>query len=387
MHHSLLILAALPLLASPLCAQTTVVNPKGFAASDAPSSSYYPFRPNSRPTYRWLDYMEIHDIDSKVKGKLSGIKWRREGTYTGGSYQSPSPVFWANMTVSLSTAAVTSQNMTTTWASNHGKNLTTVLKTKKVNFKSIPYIPKLPFQPFLFSIPFDSGSQLVHTGGSVAAQIEVSDNNLYDSTTSTYSYLYFDHAYNSTSGVYTHRGRGCYGSDETQFYPFIGYSYTNLDTTKNAHRYYGYSYYGLLGGVGIDLMAASKLPTSVPLPGGCYLHVNLGSVIIATPGSGVRGTAKYTTFYYPPYQGTTRQYAYIPNSPGVAGARVYCQKVGVDPKANSMGLVLSNYTQMNFSNYQVAGLGIARGYGYQSGTNKYYTRSFNYGNVSSFTFQ
>jgi hypothetical protein len=385
MKLPLLALASAIVLSGLATAQTTIVSPKVFEKVDGPYSGYYPFYPNSSATYRYRDYMEIHDLSSAAKGKLNSLKWRREGTYTGSTYQSPSPVFWADMEVSLSSAAVSSKTMVSTFATNHGKNKVVTFKRKKVNFKSYPYIPKVPSQPFFVTLPFDSGSQLVHAGGAVAVQAEVHDNNLYDTTSSTYRYMYLDHAYNTTYSSSSNGGRGCYGSDETNIYPFIGYAYASYETAQDRFRYYASSSYGLVGGVGINLMCAGLLPQSVPLPGACYLHVDLSTVLMAIPGSGVRGTSSSNYYYYPPYT-TTLQYIFFPYSPTLAGTVLYAQSIGVDPKANSMGLTLSNWSRTNFPAYQKNGLGVSYGYGYNSGSNKYYYRSLDRGNVTSFTF-
>ena len=351
---------AVALLVGGLTAQTTV-NPSEFKNAEGPSSNYYPyFYGHSRSIYRQFHYQEIHDLGT-AKGAIKGILYRRDGfAYSG----SKSPANWVDMEMALSKAKTTSQTASTTFTSNIGTNNVVVLKRKKVNFPSYPWLPTRP-QPFFFSIPFDQGKFLAFTGGSVCVDIKVWDNSVYNATTKVYNRIYLDAAYNSTSGTYSRRGRACYSSDQNNFLPFYGYAYSYLYRSGSTYtlRLYGYSYYGLKGGTGIMLIAAKALPTPIPMPGSCYLYVDPTSILMMVPGTGVGyNSQKYTTYYYPPYQGNTRQYLNLPWSNSLRNAKLEVQMVGFDPKANSLGWTFTNLTSMNLPNYNPKGLSVSRIY-------------------------
>ncbi|MEZ5989153.1 MAG: hypothetical protein R3F30_08525 [Planctomycetota bacterium] len=211
-----------------LSAQTTYVSPASRAALDAYSSTSYPFRNSSVATGRYQSYQMVHDLPASAKGKLSGIAMRREGFSTGSNwYDDPTPAINATIEIRCSTAANTAANIVSTLASNHGSDKTTVLAKKAVSFKSIPRIPSVPAQPFLFKFPFDSGKTLAFAGNkSLCYEIEIFDHDLYDTKTSSYKYVYFDYFYNTTSGRVLQTGRGCYGTNTSSIFPYYGYWYT-----------------------------------------------------------------------------------------------------------------------------------------------------------------
>ncbi|MEZ5989151.1 MAG: hypothetical protein R3F30_08515 [Planctomycetota bacterium] len=391
MRISLLAPAALLLCAGALVAQTTFVTPVRSANIDGISATNYPFRSSSTQTGRYMSYMGVHDLPAAAKGKLSGIAMRREGFYTGSSYyDDPTPAVNADMEIRVSTAVTTSATMTTPLANNHGSDKTTVLKRKKVSFKSIPRIPSVPAQPFLFKFPFDSGATLAFAGNkSLAYEIETFDHDLYNSSTNTYSYIYFDYDYNSTSGRSLQTGRACYGTNTSSVLPYYSYWHNYYYSSTNVLRMYGYAYNGVSGGLSVALLAAGSLPAPIKLPGDCWLYIDPAKVFMVVPGSGLlyNGT-KSTTHYIPPYilNNSTRPYLDIPWDPKFAGARFEAQTLGVDPGANSMGITLSNNNIVEVTNYSTAGLGASYGYRYQSGTTFYDYRSIDYANPTQFTF-
>lgn len=349
---------AVAILVGGLAAQTTV-NPSEFKNVEGPSGNYYPyFYGSSNAVYRQFHYQEVHDLGT-AKGAIKGLLYRRDGNIYAGS---KSPANWVDMELALSKAKTTSQTASTTFASNEGSNRVVVLKRKKVNFPSYPWLPTKP-QPFFFSIPFDTNKVLAFTGGSVCVDVKVYDNSVYNATTRVYNRIYLDAAYNSTSGSYTRRGRACYASDQNNILPFYGYAYSYLYRSTNQLRIYGYSYYGLKGGTGIMLIAAKALPTPVPMPGACYLYVDPTSILMMVPGTGIGyNNSKTKTYYYPPYQGNTRQYLNVPWSNSLRNVKLEIQMVGFDPKANSLGWTFTNLTTMTLPNYNPKGLTVSRIY-------------------------
>ena len=351
---------AVALLLGGLTAQTTV-NPSEFKNAEGPSNNSFPyFFGSSLSIFRQFHYQEIHDLGT-AKGAIKGILYRRDGNvYAGGK----SPVNWVDMEMALSNAKTTSQTASTTFTSNIGTNNVVVLKRKKVNFPSFPWFPTQP-QPFLFSIPFDQGKFLAFTGGSVCVDVKVWDNSIYNATTRVYNRIYLDAAENSTRGFYTRHGRACYSSDQNNILPFYGYAYSYLSGSGSTYTLllYGYSFYGLKGGTGIMLIAAKALPTPIPMPGACYLYVDPSSILMMVPGTGFSSKSKqYTTYYYPPYQGNTRQYLKLPWSNSLRNAKLEIQMVGFDPKANSLGWIFTNLTSLNLPDYNPRGLSISRIY-------------------------
>ncbi len=377
--RSLALLSA-GLITAALGAQSrTVVSPAVFATTDAPSASIYPLsRVSPTLTYRQLHTLEVHDLPSTAVGKVGGIAYRRDGkTYAG----QKSPACWIDLEVAISSAKTTSKTISTAFAGNEGTDRTVVIARKKVNFASFPFIGNSgQVQPFFITLPFDTGKVLVFKGGSITVDIKSYDNNLYDATNRQYKYIYLDRAYNATYGSYSRTGRACYSSDPNNILPFYGYAYSYFYQTSNTLRIYGYSYYGLKGGAGIMLIAGKALPVSIPLPGACYLHIDPSSIFMAVPGTGVGyGGRKYTTYYYPPYQGNTRQYLNIPWQSSFKSAKIYFQMVGIDPKANSLGLTFTNRTDMTLPPYDPNGLPVS--YTYTWGP--YFTRTYGYGPYKS----
>ncbi|HHI78657.1 MAG TPA: hypothetical protein ENK02_01610 [Planctomycetes bacterium] len=344
-------------LSSGLSAQTTV-SPKEFKNTEGASSNYFPyFRASTSQTFRQMHYQEVHDLGT-AKGAIKGLLYRRDGRVFAGS---KSPASWTDVEIALSTAKTTAQTISKTFASNEGSNRVVVLKRKKVNFPSFPFLPAKP-QPFFFSFPFDTNKVLAFTGGSVCLDVKTYDNSVYDAQKRTFNYIYFDAAFNSTGGTYERTGRACYGSDQNNILPFYGFTYTSLITSTNTLRLYSFSYNGLSGGTGIMLVAAKKLASPVKLPGSCFLYVDPSSILMMVPGTGVIGSRKTTTYYYPPYQGNTRQYINIPFSNSLRNVQIQSQMVGFDPGANSLGWTFTNLNTVNLPNYNPKGLSVSRVY-------------------------
>ncbi|MEZ5989154.1 MAG: hypothetical protein R3F30_08530 [Planctomycetota bacterium] len=376
-------------LAGGLTAQTTYVSPASRAAVDAYSATSYPFRNSSVATGRYQSYQMVHDLPASAKGKLSGIAMRREGFNTGSNwYDDPSPAINATIEIRCSTAATTASSIVSTLASNHGSDKTTVLAKKAVSFKSIPRIPNVPAQPFLFKFPFDSGKTLAFAGNkSLCYEIEIFDHDLYDTKTSSYKYVYFDYFYNTTSGRVKQSGRGCYGTNTSSVLPYYGYWYNYYYTTTNVLRMYGYGYNGVSGGVSIALLSAGTLPAGVKLPGDCWLYIDPAKIFMTVPGSGLTSSgSKSTTHYIPPYQGTTRQYLDIPWDPKFVGVMFEEQTLGIDPGANALGVTMSNLNTVHTPKYSTSGLPASFAIRYQSGTTFREYRYTDRGNVTEFTF-
>ncbi|MEZ5990486.1 MAG: hypothetical protein R3F30_15505 [Planctomycetota bacterium] len=207
----LLGLGTATLLAAVLPAQTSVLFPKGFDRVEGSSSAYSassgaPWSISTTATSRVFRNQLVIDLDPTVKGKVSGIVYRRDGTLEAGQAMSG---VWAELEVNLSTAATTSSSISTTFASNIGSDAVNVVAKKKVNFSPAPYIGMFP-EPFLVRLPFDSGRSLAYDGSKGSLMIEFigHDNNLYDAVNSKSIYWDLDRAYNSTSAPYLSLGQG-----------------------------------------------------------------------------------------------------------------------------------------------------------------------------------
>ncbi|MEZ5989152.1 MAG: hypothetical protein R3F30_08520 [Planctomycetota bacterium] len=391
MHAPLVTSVALLVTTGLLGAQTSHVSPAAWTTIDAYTYTTYPFRLSNVTTGRYQSYELVHDLPPAAKGKLSGLALRREGFATGSQWlDAPSPPVKATLEVRVSTAAVTSTTITSSLVGNHGSDLTTVLAKKVVTFATLPRIPGVPTQPFLYKFPFDSGKALAFVGNrSLCCEVEVFDHDLYDPTTSSYKYLYFDYFVSTTSGRVAQSGRGCYGSNTASILPYQGYFTSYYDTTAKALQLYGAAYNGVSGGASVALLSAGRLPVGVKLPGDCWLYIDPALQFLSVPGSGIyyNGT-RSTTHYVPPYiaNNSVQQVVTSPWNPSWVGLTFEVQMLGVDPGANALGLTLSNLVTVGLPSFSPSGLGGAFAIRYRSGTGFYEAAYANAGTVARFTF-
>lgn len=335
------------------------VSPALFAGRDAPWSGYAPLaRPSPSRADRALHTLTVHDLPATLTGKLAGLAFRRDGWIAAGQ---PSPPFWVELEIAVSSARTTAKTISSMFAANEGRDRTVVVARKRIGFPRLPFMGKAGrAQPFFFWIPFDAGKTLVFKGGSLALDLKSYDNDLYDPSKKQYLDLYLDRARNSTECRTERTGRACYGSDAFNILPFHGDAYAILRPKTSRLWLFGKSEAGLRGGTGVMLVAAGLLPSAVSLPGDCRLYIDPATVFLAVPGVGIGpGHQPARTYYYPPYSGRLPPFLDLPWSSALRGTVWHIQMAGIDPKANSLGLTLTNRISITMSLYDPAGLPVS----------------------------
>ncbi len=125
--QSMRVIAAASALAVVATAQFSVVLPAGYDTGVENSANVFPFG-NAITGYPGLRILHVYDSSHFTSQLINfpilitGLRWRAAntaGSWTGGTYNTA--------TVSLSTAAVDYTAASTTWAANHGPDLTTIL--------------------------------------------------------------------------------------------------------------------------------------------------------------------------------------------------------------------------------------------------------------------
>lgn len=355
------ILIAVLTLTVGVAAQSTTVHPPGFDAVDASEASNVPWAvPSSTLAMRQYHYQEVRTLPGTT-GILRGLAFRRDNyTHAGGA----SAAFWVDCEVAISTAATTPATISPQFALNQGKDRVVIVARKKLNFASVAFVTNAAAQPFSFRVPFDQGRLLSFKGPALCIDIKTFDNNVLDSSTNRFKNIYFDEAKASATTSNRNTGRGCYTSNTNVYLPVYGFSYATLDKAKNRWNAYGYSYNGLPGGTGLQIVSASALKAGVRLPGTlCYLYVDPSVVLWALAGSA--NSATNTTYFYPPYQGNARQYFYVPNLKELSGASLAVQYLALDPAANALGLAASPLNTWTFP--RIDGLDMATIYDFGAG--------------------
>jgi len=380
MRLSILTPALLVLAGSSLSAQTKYVSPAGFIKKPGNYMyHYYPFYTTSSTTFRKARYQEVMNLPASAKGKLAAIALRT-GAYNK-QFGAP-PAFNVTLEIKASTAATTALTMSTSWASNEGKDVTTVLAKKKLNFAKFPILPG-SVQPFFFKFPFDKNKVLAFAGGkSLLLDMTQFDNSLYNATTRTYSRFYADSvSYTYTSSLQVHSGRACYSSNP-YFLPMYGYTYGYVYTSQNVYRHYGYSYNGPANGLGFKVISAGKYAKGIPLAGGCSIYVDLAKVLWVTPTKlDNRGFGAY-----PARVNNRTQYITIPWSSALNSVQLYGQAFVVDPKANATGLAATQLNEVSLPFYSPKSYPVSSIYriGYNSQTTGFARKG--YGHVTELTF-
>lgn len=289
------------IVSSGLAAQTQVVFPPQFEKIEASgsSSSYSygsPFYSTSSASYRSYRFMQVMDLDSKTKGKIASLAFRRDGMRNAGKMVT-------NVQTELELAFSTSKNgsaaLSKTFASNIGADAVTVIAKKKLNIAAIPFLGTSP-EPFFVRIPFDSGKQFSYDAskGSLLMDMRVYDNNMYDATTKTYKYLDLDLASISTYGSTVSYGDGC--SYDFYSYPMSYYGSVSVDSAKGNLKLYGSASNGVPGQPLVWLSTVNGMSKAgAKLPTGCSLYLDLTKLMamnVALADS--RGSARWPTTGY-----------------------------------------------------------------------------------------
>ncbi|MEZ5990483.1 MAG: hypothetical protein R3F30_15490 [Planctomycetota bacterium] len=340
---SLAIGAAVVLTPSAIVSQSTVVFPAGFDKLEGYSSAssystgsfaYATSSASSRPFRSML----VMDLAATTKGKLSGLSYRRDSVSGQGK---PVVGIEVELELTLATAKTTSATVSTTFADNVGTDAVVVIARKKLSLPVIPYTGGYP-EPFAVKLPFDAGKSLAYDGsqGSLMLQVDSFDNNLYDTTTSTYNYLYLDRAYNTSSGNGISVGHG------ESYNPFVppldGYMTLTVSTAGNLEWYADIDN-GLPGGVGVYVLSLDGLAPNLglKLPDGSPWYLDLLKVIdVQSAVVSQSGEARF------PASGTFQ----APYSMSYAGIDLDCQMIVIDPK--TFAIYTSNAYRRQVPDYQ-----------------------------------
>lgn len=133
-------------------AQSTIVIPNGFAATEGNSSTSYPWQRTASVIHVQYCYDSTHFTNQGITYPIliSRLRWRANGTTTtttGGTYN--------NVSVLMSTSPLDQAVQTATFANNHGANLATVFNGS-VALSATPsatpnvYYADLAITPFLY---------------------------------------------------------------------------------------------------------------------------------------------------------------------------------------------------------------------------------------------
>jgi len=316
MNKRILFLASV-LLAGLSPAQTKyLVSPQNNTTMEGTSNNTYPFYNKA------FTYMQVHDDLAGRPRILRGIAFRKDGNLSS----SLSP---ATYTISLwiSTAKVTSATATTTYAANHGSDLTQILNKVTVSFPGATK-PASPPAPFTQVIPFPNKPFVYKGKGSLAWEVRVY------STTST-SVRPLDAQ--SSSSSYQRFGKGCRATGQN--YDAYNYGYIRTPATPpNTYMLYCYARYlakqkpyAWMVGINNKNFGSLRLPLDLTPFGakGCSLYV--APLVVR---GGVTSSTGYVSTYSNPI--------YIPKNPAMAGMKIYSQFFCSDPGRTPLPVVFTD---------------------------------------------
>ncbi len=351
MRHipSVLVLA---LLAGGAAAQTTLVSPPLFKDHAGNTSRSYIFRPSSTQSNRQARFLEVNDLNLSKAAAIKGMAFR---WYAGSNYYYHLP-FQAELELSLSTAQTTGATVSSTFASNIGKDATVVIAKKKINFP-----PKLTYgsfpNPFMYKLTFDTGKVFnLAAGKSLCWDIKVYDNDLYAKGN---PYIYLDSAYlSSYSTAYMDYGSGSDAGNPR--YKYYCYLYDSLSVSVG-HRIYGSCYYGPPFGKAFAVIGLDKAPGGgLPIGPLAKLYIHPGKILtVAGPFD--------LNYYGYKYVSSSTPFLTIPNLPAYLGFKLYGQFVALD----------KSYTKIYSTNGRViqlplwsstSGKTLGMGYVYKTGS-------------------
>lgn len=300
------------LLPGALAAQNTLfkVSPATFDKIEANGNNAFPFSGANK-----FSFQQIHDDLAGRPRLVLGLAVRLGGGVTCAARS-------MNLTLSLSTAAVTSRTATGTFASNHGPDLTTVLAQVAVQWPGSTSTPTPA--PFDHSLPFAQTPFLYKGQGSLCWEVRVHSN------TQT-AYVYHD-AFNSKASHVLQGpfGQGCLATGAASSAQLSA----SLSLSGSAYQY-SCNAISLSASqpafwfIGIDASQWGVLPLPLDLTPlgatGCSLHTSvLLSFTGATDPSGAFSPS-----------------APIPADPLLAGLPIYSQCGAID-LGRPLPLVLTN---------------------------------------------
>ncbi len=380
MQKIILAATAATLLAGTASSQSKYMSPSMFAKKAGNYQWHsFPFTVSSASASRVTRYQEIHNLPATAKGKLSAIAMRTSSYHT--NFGAP-PKFWTVIELKISTANNQADKMSSTFASNIGKDVTTVIAKKKISFGSFPILPKDP-QPLFYKLPFDKNKVLAFAGNkSLLLDFVQSDNDLYDSVKRVWRRFYPDAAaYQLTSSTITHEGRACYPSKSRAFLPFYQSNSAWLNRITNKIRFNGNVFNGNPGSIALQITTSGALSAPIPLGGGCSLYIDPSKVLWAFPT--VLDTRGFGFF---PNVGGKRVNFEIPWQTSFNGTNLIIQSFNVDAGVNKPGFATSQKTTLTMPFFMSTGYPVSSVYRTRyTGTATGFARK-GYGHVTEFTF-
>ncbi len=179
-----------------------LVSPNGFGPVPGANTTGYPF---GYANYQSFRYQQIHDDVTGIARVMLGLAIRRKEI--GAPYVAFSPT----LRIDLSTGGVTSQSATSTYATNHGPNVATVMATTTLNFAATNPPTDALAAPFAYRMPFDQ--PFVYSGaGSICWEIVMTASTFTAGTT-----MNFDLVQNGIARNQAY-GNGCGGVTLTGSY-------------------------------------------------------------------------------------------------------------------------------------------------------------------------
>lgn len=261
----------LALATSALAAQSHTISPAGLAPVFGGNTTGYPWGYGTMPVFR---YQQIHDDLAGRPRVLLGLAVRRKEA--GAAW----PALGPTLQLDLSTAAVGSQSATSTFATNHGTNRTTVMASRVVNFPiANPPTNNLP-APFTYVMQFDN--PYLHTGqGGICWEVLMTANPYTGATV-----LNLDLAQNALARNLTY-GTGCGGTTLAGSYAVPNLTLTAAGLVPNGPAF-------LM--IGVDNGSSAGVPLPLDLAflnaAGCFLFVH--PALVLTLVANAVGTATFT---------------------------------------------------------------------------------------------
>ena len=311
----LLLLVAALLLPAALPAQTNyTVSPGAFTTVAGNTHNPFPFYPTT------FSYAQVHDDLGGMVKRITAIAFRREETMAG-TY--PSCV--VNLTLRISNAKTTSATPSSSYAANHGSNLTEVLTKANVNFPSTVK-PTTPTAPFAYVVPFPTKPFVYAPIGSLCWEMRVH---------SIQQTIYMDFV-DSRSGDKQY-GKGCRATGQTNDAWIVG-MVTSIQSPPRTWKFYQSAYnlgpsqpYVWMIGADDKMWGSTPLPLDLTPFGGSGCSIYTAPIIM------IGGTTD-STGYVNGYNNAVN----TPHNPTLWGVPLYIQTFSADPGNPALPLVFTN---------------------------------------------
>ncbi len=293
-----------------------IVSPAYYENAEGASNNTYPFG----FYYKW-SYQQVHD---DLKGRprvISELSFRPDGAY--GNIKARS----ITLTLKLSSTNVTSKTATNNFASNHGKDVKTVLSNVTVNWPSTTKPAKRPGK-FVFTIPFPKTPFIYKNTAGLCWEVRIH-------SMSTRSSCFLDSAFTNQYPPYFKIGKGCRATGQSIPADFRAY----LNKADSTHwKFYFYASYLAKSQPALWVLGDSSTrwgPFTLPLDltpfgaGGCHLYT---SILLTIPGA-TDSNGRFTNSSSP---------FLVTYDPVLYGFKVFSQALSLDPGRTPLPLVFTN---------------------------------------------